>query len=70
MATSKSSGGSRWFMGLSLVAMLAALIIVGLQMRKPASTQPANTSPETTSAPAEPAPAAPDAVPRGIAGNG
>lgn len=61
MANTQSSGGSRWFMLVSLTAMLAALIYVGLQMRKPSTTSPAQAAPETTEQTdtATPAPAPP-----------
>lgn len=59
MANTKPSGGSRWFMVLSLTAMLAALIYVGLQMRKPSSTTPAQAAPETTEQQEAEAPAPP-----------
>ncbi len=50
MSSTKSSGGSRWFMALSLVAMLVALVMVGMQLRKPAATHPASAGTSTPEA--------------------
>ncbi len=46
---SKQSGGSRWFMVLSLIAMAAALILVGMELTKSRATMTGTASAASTS---------------------